>query len=91
MDEVEGVDVGEGGEAPQSNMVLRKRIKRIRAGMKKYNTQLDEVKRFDQSINQLPRAVKQLYLVFIINFSSPTSFSYKKLRRYGLWSISSVL
>jgi hypothetical protein len=32
-------------EAPQSNMVLRKRIKRIRAGMKKYNTQLDEVKR----------------------------------------------
>jgi hypothetical protein len=26
-------------------MVLRKRIKRIRAGMKKYNTQLDEVKR----------------------------------------------
>ena len=35
---------GEGG-APQSNMVLRKRIKRIRAGMKKYNTQLDEVKR----------------------------------------------
>ncbi len=48
LDEVEGVDVGEGGEAPQSNMVLRKRIKRIRAGMKKYNTQLDEVKRFDQ-------------------------------------------
>lgn len=34
-----------GAEAPQSNMVLRKRIKRIRAGMKKYNTQLDEVKR----------------------------------------------
>lgn len=32
-------------EAPQSNMVLRKRIRRIRAGMKKYNTQLDEVKR----------------------------------------------
>jgi len=31
--------------APQSNMVLRKRIRRIRAGMKKYNTQLDEVKR----------------------------------------------
>jgi len=31
--------------APQNNMVLRKRIKRIRAGMKKYNTQLDEVKR----------------------------------------------
>lgn len=30
--------------APQSNMVLRKRIRRIRAGMKKYNTQLDEVK-----------------------------------------------
>lgn len=42
-------DFEEGGlggpEAPQSNMVLRKRIKRIRAGMKKYNTQLDEVKR----------------------------------------------
>jgi len=34
-----------GQEAPQSNMVLRKRIRRIRAGMKKYNTQLDEVKR----------------------------------------------
>ena len=32
--------------APQSNMVLRKRIRRIRAGMKKYNTQLDEVKRW---------------------------------------------
>lgn len=31
--------------APRSNMVLRKRIRRIRAGMKKYNTQLDEVKR----------------------------------------------
>jgi len=40
----DGVD-GTGPEAPQSNMVLRKRIKRIRAGMKKYNTQLDEVKR----------------------------------------------
>jgi len=39
------LDGGEEGEAPQSNMVLRKRIKRIRAGMKKYNTQLDEVKR----------------------------------------------
>ena len=33
--------------APQSNMVLRKRIRRIRAGMKKYNTQLDEVKRLN--------------------------------------------
>ena len=46
---VETVEEGgnEGGEeAPGgNNMVLRKRIKRIRAGMKKYNTQLDEVKR----------------------------------------------
>ena len=44
------VDYEESGDcgpeaAPQSNMVLRKRIRRIRAGMKKYNTQLDEVKR----------------------------------------------
>jgi len=38
-------DEREGVEAPPGNMVLRKRIKRIRAGMKKYNTQLDEVKR----------------------------------------------
>ena len=30
---------------PQSNMVLRKRIRRIRQGMKKYNDQLVEVKR----------------------------------------------
>ena len=30
---------------PQSNMVLRKRIRRIRQGMKKYNDQLLEVKR----------------------------------------------
>jgi len=46
VDDGDGVDGGGGGvEAPQSNMVLRKRIKRIRAGMKKYNTQLDEVKR----------------------------------------------
>jgi len=49
MDSVEG-DYDEGstvGRDPpaQSNMVLRKRIRRIRAGMKKYNTQLDEVKR----------------------------------------------
>jgi len=48
MDGVEG-DYEEGREVgsstPQSNMVLRKRIRRIRAGMKKYNTQLDEVKR----------------------------------------------
>lgn len=43
--EVEDGEGGEGADAPQSNMVLRKRIKRIRAGMKKYNTQLDEVKR----------------------------------------------
>jgi len=43
-DDVDGGD-GVASEAPQSNMVLRKRIKRIRAGMKKYNTQLDEVKR----------------------------------------------
>lgn len=38
-------DYEDGQGAPQSNMVLRKRIRRIRAGMKKYNTQLDEVKR----------------------------------------------
>ena len=43
-DEEDKVD-GFTGVPPQSNMVLRKRIKRIRAGMKKYNTQLDEVKR----------------------------------------------
>merc|ERR1719225_440078 len=30
---------------PQSNMVLRKRIRRIRQGMKKYNDQMGEVKR----------------------------------------------
>ena len=30
---------------PRSNMVLRKRIRRIRQGMKKYNDQLVEVKR----------------------------------------------
>ena len=50
MDGVEADYDCEGGgmgkdSAPQSNMVLRKRIRRIRAGMKKYNTQLDEVKR----------------------------------------------
>jgi len=49
IDGVEG-DYDEGTQAgrdsaPQSNMVLRKRIRRIRAGMKKYNTQMDEVKR----------------------------------------------
>jgi len=41
----EGSTTGRDPPAPQSNMVLRKRIRRIRAGMKKYNTQLDEVKR----------------------------------------------
>jgi len=46
MEDEEEEKIGEGLViAPQSNMVLRKRIKRIRAGMKKYNTQLDEVKR----------------------------------------------
>ena len=45
-DEEDKVD-GFTGVPPQSNMVLRKRIKRIRAGMKKYNTQLDEVKRYE--------------------------------------------
>ena len=45
MEDEEDDKIGEGLIAPQSNMVLRKRIKRIRAGMKKYNTQLDEVKR----------------------------------------------
>jgi len=48
LDSVEG-DYEEGvvgaSSAPQSNMVLRKRIRRIRAGMKKYNSQLDEVKK----------------------------------------------
>lgn len=41
----EASNSGRDNGAPQSNMVLRKRIRRIRAGMKKYNTQLDEVKR----------------------------------------------
>ena len=53
------MDGGEEGEAPQSNMVLRKRIKRIRAGMKKYNTQLDEVKRY-------------LYILIISLFNYPS-------------------
>lgn len=44
-DEEDMIGEGIGKAPPQSNMVLRKRIKRIRAGMKKYNTQLDEVKR----------------------------------------------
>ena len=32
-------------QPPQSNMVLRKRIRRIRQGMKRYNDQLVEVKK----------------------------------------------
>ena len=44
--DVEGPSFGvQPPQPPQSNMVLRKRIRRIRQGMKRYNDQLVEVKR----------------------------------------------
>ena len=45
MMDMDSVNSAASSKPPQSNMVLRKRIRRIRQGMKRYNDQLVEVKK----------------------------------------------